>query len=512
MRQPDLPNGNPQRTLLVPLILAVLTLLVHFCLNSRYGYQRDELYFISCGERLAWGYVDIGPLSMWLGRLSREMLGESLFALRFFPALAGAGAVFMAGLLARRLGGGRYAQFLAALAMMVSPWFLGSANVLCLPAFEPLFWTTGAYLVVRIIQTGQSRLWVALGVVAGIGLLNKPSMLFWVGGLAVGMLLTPHRKYFLDKWLWCGVVAGLIIVSPYLYWQVTHGWPTVQFMRQLNEDIMSRISHIEFVAGQLLYMHPFNLPLSLVGLWFYFFAKNGKPYRLFGWLFLAVFAFLFVVKSKTYYFMPAYPMVFAAGGLVIEGYCIRGNRRILRTALPVVMVVGGLITAPLALPILPLKDFDAYVRFATGGILRNTYEVSNTFRDMMGWENQAAVVARVFHSLPEEDRKQCIVIAGNFGEAGAIDFFGKQYGLPPATSTHQNYFFWGPPEHYDIAVAFGPSREELDPVYADVQHVDTITCEETVEDEQHIPVYVCRNPKVDVRKIWPTFREFAFRN
>ena len=179
--------------------MALVKLIIHFSLNSYYGFQRDELYFIACGEHLAWGYVDIGPLAMWLGRLSREVLGDSLFAFRFFPAIAGTVTVFLTGMVARELGGKRFAQGLAALSVLIAPVWLMAGNILSLPSFEPLFWTLAAYLVLRLIHTGNLRLWLWIGVVIGFGFLNKPSMLFWVLALGVGLALTPHRRYFLDN-------------------------------------------------------------------------------------------------------------------------------------------------------------------------------------------------------------------------------------------------------------------------------------------------------------------------
>lgn len=492
--------------------LAVLKLLIHFALNSGYGYQRDELYFIECGKRLDWGYVDVGPLTMWLGRLSREAFGESLFALRFFPAVAGALMVLMTGLLARRLGGGRFAQFLAALAALVSPFYLGSGNVLALPSFEPLIWVTCAYLIVGIIQSGTSRGWLLVGLVAGIGLLNKPSMLFFGGGLLVGLLLTPQRRFLLDKWLWLGGLAAVVLASPYLYWQITHGWATWVFMSHLNRDVMSRIGRIEFLAGQLLYVHPLSLPIWLAGLWFYFRKPEGKAFRLLGWLFVTVFALLFASKSKVYYLLPAYPMLLAAGAYTLEQWAPARNARAFRIAYPVALAATGILFVPVVLPVLPIEKTSGYTRALTLGLLKNVYEINNTFRDQFGWENQAAVVAQVYKSLPPQDQKICMIFAGNFGEAGAIDFYGRKYGLPKATSFHQNYYFWGLPEHTEVAIVIGLDFDELKDVYAEVNQAGLIACNECVYDEQRIPVYVCRQPIVDLRTMWPTLREVAFNN
>lgn len=488
--------------------LAAFKLLLHFYFNSYYGYQRDELYFIACQEHLALGYADIGPLAMWLGRLSREVLGESLFALRFFPALAGAAIVFLTGLVARELGGGRYAQGLAALTALIAPVWLMSGNILALSSFEPLFWVLCAYLLIRIFKTGNSRLWVWVGVVAGLGLLNKPAMLFFGGGLVVGLLLTPYRKYLADKWMWAGGLIALVIVSPNIYWQAANDWPTLLFMRNLNRDVMSRVPRLEFVLGQVLYLHPLNAPIWLAGLGYYLLSKAGKPYRPLGWIYVAVFLLLLIAKSKIYYLAPAYPMLLAAGALMVE----ERRARWLKAAVPTALVLSGLVLAPVSLPLLPIEKLDGYVTAATGGLLKNSYEVTGTFHDQFGWENQAATVAKVFHGLTPEEQEECIIFAGNFGQAGAIDFYGKAYGLPQVYSMHQNYYYWGPPPDAGVAIVYGVNLKDVGEFYGEIEHAATITCAECVDYENNIPVYVCRRPKRSIQEIWPALQSGAFNN
>jgi hypothetical protein len=502
--------------------LAVFKLLLHLSLNGYYGYQRDELYFIACGNRLALGYVDVGPLAMWLGRLSREVLGESLFALRFFSAVAGSLTVLLAGLLARELGGGRFAQGLASLTVVIAPAWLMAGNILSLASFEPLFWTLCAYILVRIIKAGlsdaarpagASRLWIAFGVVAGFGLLNKPSMAFFGLGVVVGLLLTPNRRYFTDKWLYLGGLTAFVIVSPNLYWQAAHGWPTLEFLVDMNKHVMSRISRIEFVAGQIVYMHPFNLPIWVSGLCWLLFSKQGKPYRPLGWVYVTVFVLLIAAKSKIYYLAPAYPMLLAAGTVAVEVVAHRRNRRWMRFAVPLALAAGGLVTAPVGLPLLPIEKLDSYVTAVTGGILKNAYEVTGTFHDMFGWENQVATVAKIYHGLPPEDQSRCIIFAGNFGQAGAIDFYGKKYGLPAVASIHQNYYFWGPPETSgDVAIVLGVRMDDLRNFFYDIRLAATIPCTECVSYENNVPVYVCRDPTISLKDAWPGLRAIAFKN
>jgi hypothetical protein len=495
--------------------LAVVKLLLHFYFNafSYYGYLRDELYFIDAGKHLDWGYVDVGPLTIWMGRLARELMGDSVFSLRFFPAVAGALTIIIVGLMARELGGGRFAQGLAALSALVAPVWLGAQNNLCLPASEPVWWGLCAYILIRIIQTGNTRLWVWFGVVAGIGLLNKPSMLFLGAGITLGLLLTPQRKYLFDRWALIGGLAALVVASPYILWQIPRGWPTVEFLAGMKRMVTDQIPSLVFLIGQAFYLHPFNFPIWLAGLGWFFLAKQARPFRVFGWVYVLILAFLLYTKSKIYYFAPVYPFLLAGGAVAIERWVERRCLRVLKVVLPAVLVAGGLAIAPVVLPVLRFDKTDAYITAATGGLLKNVWEVTATFHDERGWENQARVVAEVFHRLSPEEQADCVIFAGNFGQAGAIDFYGPALGLPPVTAVHQNYYFWGlPAKSGNVVIAFGRSRDTLQRYFGDIQQAATIRSPEAVRGEQNVPVYICRKPLVDFKDAWPKFREGAFLN
>ena len=504
-------SGKLAVGLLASLALFKLALHLYFC--HYYGYQRDELYFIACGEHLSLSYVDIGPLVPWLGRLMRELLGNSLFAIRLPSAVVGTGTVFLTGWLAWYWGGGRFAQALAALTVIIAPVWLQSGNILALPSFEPLFWTGCICLIAVIFKTGRSRLWLAAGVVAGIGLLNKPSMLFFGMGLVVGMLLTRQRKHLADKWLWAGGAVALAIVAPGLYWQAAHGWPTWEFVHGLNRDLMSRIPRWLFLLGQVVYQHPLNTPIWLAGLGWLFFSKSAQPYRAFGWLFLVVLALLLAAKSKIYYLAPAFPMLLAAGCVAIETLTDRRAPRWPKAAIPGALVLGGLLTLPVGLPVLSIDRVDRYVSTLTFGALDKVYEVTGTWHDQHGWENQVATVAGVYNTLTPEEQQDCMILVSNFGQAGAIDYFGPAYGLPPAVSIHQQYFFWGPGKASgNVAIVYGHSRDAVARFFAEITQAATINCPECMPYENALPVFVCRKPLVALRDAWPEFRRVAFSN
>jgi hypothetical protein len=496
--------------------LAVLKLLLHFYFSafSNYGLLFDELQFIDYGKHLDWGYVDDGPLTIWMGWLSRELMGDSVFALRFCPAIAGALMIVIVGLVARELGGGRFAQGLAALAALIAPVYLATQNQFCPPASEPVWWGLCAYFVIRIIKTGNTRLWVWFGVIVGLGFLNKPSILFLGAAVAVGLLLTPERQYLFNRWALIGGLAALVIASPYILWQIPHDWATVQFLAQAKRRAAANVPSLGFVSGQVWAVHPVNFPIWLAGLGWFLVAKDARSFRVLGWAYLLMLGLLLVVKSQIHYFTPVYPFLLAGGAVAIERWVNQRGLRRLKLVLPAVLVLGGLVVAPMVLPVLPIEKTDAYVSAATAGVVANTYGITCAFHDAQGWENLAKVVAEVFHRLSPEEQADCIIFAGNYGEAAAIDFYGPALGLPPATAFHMNYYFWGPPaKSGNISIYVGLDRDALARSFGEVQQAATFEAPDHVFFvEDHVPVYVCRKPRFNLKELWPNLRKRAFLN
>lgn len=486
---------------------ALFALVLHLVYNRWYGYHHDEFYFLACGYHLAFGYVDHPPLTPWIARLSDELFGQSLTGLRFFPAVASAVAVFLTGLLARRLGGGRFAQSLACVAYIIAPVYLRSQNVLAIPSFEPVFWVACSYLVVRIIQDDNPKLWLCVGAIAGIGLMNKHTMAFFGVGLVVGLLLTRHRKHFLSPWLYAGGAVASLIFLPNLVWQMQNDWPTVQFIRRLNAEVMSGISLPQFVLGQLLYLHPFNAAIWLAGLVWLFRGEAGKPYRILGWIWVTVFLLLLVAKSKIYYLAPAYPAVLAAGGVALGAYAERKGRAWFRPAAIGTLTVGGIVFAPVALPILPIETTDRYIRTLSFGALDNVYEITGDLHGQFGWQTRIKRVAEIYESLPENERDNAVIFAPNYGLAGMVDYLGKDYGLPNAISGHMTYYLWGPGDGpFDTAIALDMRREDLEQVFEQVDMKPPVVLEHTNPGNREFYVAVCRKPKLPIDEIWPELR------
>lgn len=496
-------------TVLLP-ALAGVKLLLHLATHHRYGYERDELYFVACAKRLAWGYVDHPPLVPWIARLSGELFDYSLFGLRLFPSLALTAGLVLTALMARRLGGGLFAQGLAALSFLISPLYLRLGTFLNIPSFEVLYWSLAAYLLIILLDEDRPRLWPWIGVVVGVGLLNKHSMLLFGFSLAVGVLLSPGRKYFKCGWLWLGGAIALLIFLPNLAWQIANGLPTLEFLQNLNRDVMGQVSAGHFLIGQVLYMHPLLLPVWLAGLWWYLYSADGRKYRALGWVFVVTIAVLLAAKSKVYYLAPAFPMLLAAGAVAIERWIPRPQGAWLRFAIPSLLAAGGLAFLPLALPILPIDTLDRLIPRVTLGAIEDPFSLTEHFHKEFGWEDQVAVVAGVYHGLPEADRARAAILAGNYGEAGAIDFFGPQRGLPEAISGHHSYYLWGPGDATgEVVIALGVPRDTLEEIFAQIEEVARIHHPHALPLETNLPVYLCRKPRMSLSTAWPLLRRFV---
>ena len=254
-------------------VIAAIKLLLHLYAGRHYGYFVDELYYLACSRHLDWGYVDQPPLIAVITWVARFLLGQSLPAIRFFPAVAGAAEVALTALIARELGGGRFAQVLSATSVLVAPGILGGDSLLTMNAFEPLFWMGCAYLVVRIIKTGNQRLWVCFGVIAGVGVENKYSMAMFAAGLVLGLLLASEWRLLANHWVWIGGAIALLIFVPNLLWNIQHHFPFLELQANIRRSGRNvPLGSVKFLVEEILTLHPLTLPIWLGGLWFFFFT------------------------------------------------------------------------------------------------------------------------------------------------------------------------------------------------------------------------------------------------
>ena len=498
--------------------LALAGVVLHLPFLRSYGWFRDELYYVVCGRHLDFGYVDHPPFVALVARLVTSVFGDSLVALRLVSVLTGAAVVYLAGRLARELGGGLFAQGLAAVCVLIAPVYLYNFHVFSMNVFDVFFWTLGALVVVHIVKTGNQRLWLLFGLVAGIGLENKHSMLFFGLGVFVGVLLTPERRQFRSPWIWLGGAVAALLFLPNILWEVAHGWPTLEFIRNAEAHKNVALSPLAFLGEQALQMHPLTLPIWLAGLGWYLLSRPGRSFRPLGWIYLTALALLLTQHSKAYYLAPAYPPLFAAGGVAIEGWLARLRQPLLRPALAglifALLVAGGAATAPLVLPALPVESFIRYQRALgvqpSSGERHQMGDLPQHFADMHGWREMVAEVARVYGTLTPEEQARAVVFGQNYGEAGAVNVLGRAYGLPPAISGHNSYFLWGPPdESKSVIIIFGGDEEDNRAVCADLQRAGEIRCDHCMPYEDHDPVYVCRGLKMSMRELWPRVKQFG---
>lgn len=497
--------------LLIYLGLGKLT--IHFLTCGQYGYFRDELYYMACGENLAFGYVDHPPFVAIAAKISRLLLGDSLFALRFFSAAAGAFVVFLTGMIVRELGGRRFAQFLAALAVILSPIYLGLGSFLSMNPFDHLFWALSAYILILILKSDNTKLWVLFGIALGLGLQNKYSMIFFDFGLVVGLILTANRKYFLSPKLWIAGSIAFLIFLPNIIWQIINKWPTLEFMR--NASLYKNLPLVphEFLGSQILEMLPFLFPILLFGLFYYLFSKSGRPFRLFGWMYLAIFILFILTRAKTYYIAPIYPIMFAAGAIAIEKFMLKKGWNWLKHVTVSLLILGGVSAAPMALPVLPVETYIRYSEFigiAPPPVERHEMgQLPQHFADMFGWENMAATVAKAYHQLSSDEKAKCGIFCVNYGEAGAIDFFGRKFNLPKAISGHNNYWLWGPRGYTgEVMLMIGVGEDVLKSIFREVRQVEIIKHEYVMPYENNLPVYLCKDALLSIEEVWPRLKNF----
>src|SRR5271157_2543541 len=429
--------------------IAAVKLLLHLYAGRHYGYFVDELYYLACAQHLAWGYVDQPPLIALVAWIARGLLGDSLPAIRLLPALAGAGLVLMTGLMARELGGKRFAQALAALCVLAAPGFLALDHFLSMNAFEPLFWMGCAWVVIRILRTGDARLWLWFGLLAGIGIQNKHSMLIFGFGIVVGLLLTPERRVLRTKWFWIAGLAAFAIFLPNLLWNVQTHFPFLELQANIRRSGRNvDLTPFAFLGQEVLAMLPMSAPIWLAGLWFFFFRPEGKPFRALGWAWLVAAALILALNPRTYYLFPAFPVLFAGGSVLWERWLAGARVQWIKAAYAALIFLMAAVLAPTMVPLLPVET---YIRYSAATHLQQprveTHKLGplpQLFADQFGWEEMVATVARVYNGLPAEVRASTAIFGQSYGQAGAVDLFGPKYGLPQAISGHLSYYLWGP--------------------------------------------------------------------
>jgi 4-amino-4-deoxy-L-arabinose transferase-like glycosyltransferase len=492
--------------LIVLFAVALVDVVVHVLFSGQYGFHRDELDIIMSARQLDWGYVAYPPLTPLLARIGLELFGPSLVGLRLLPALGQGLVVVLTGLMARDFGGSRSAQVLAAFAAAIAPVALTAGLLIQYLSFDYLWWVVAAFCVVRLLKTEDPRWWLGIGAAIGLGVLTKYTMIFFAVGLAAGILLSPARRYLRSPWLWAGVGLAFVIVLPNLLWQVRNDLVYLRFVQAIHTRDLAWGRAEGFLPNQFYAnVNPLALPFLIAGLYFVFFAASGRRFRAIGWTYLVALLLFMATQGRFYYIAPAYPMLLAAGAAWLDGW-LNGRdprrTRAVRGVLFAMLSVGAVLAVALALPVAPINS----------ALWSITAELGDNFREMVGWPELVEQVAGIYQALPPEKRARAAILAGNYGEAGALDLYGPTHGLPPPISGGNSLWARGygdPPPETVILVGFDPAYAER--LFQSCQPAGQVKNRYGVrneESERHTTLYVCGEPWRPWPQLWPDMQWF----
>jgi hypothetical protein len=467
-------------------------------LASGYGYHRDELYFLEAGRHLDWSYADQGPLTPLIARAMSAIAPDSLTLLRLPSALAAGAVVLLTGLLARELGGGARAEAIAAGSAAVASIVLFTGHLLSTSTFDLLAWTAVTWLAVRAIRTGDDRLWLVAGVVLGLGLLNKPLPAFLAAGLLAGVVVAGPRGLLRNRYVWAGAAVAVALWSPWIAWQAANDWPQLDIARELSAGgSTSSEPWWAIVPFQFLLISPVLAPVWIAGLVRLLRDPAVRRFRFLAWTWIALAVVFMASAGKPYYLSGLMPALLAAGAVPVDTWLERGRARLRAATVIGALALSAAVNVVIALPVLPAAD--------AGPVVNLNEDVGET----IGWPDLARTVARVDRGLP--DPGGAVIVAGNYGEAGALDRYGPGLGLPRVYSGHNAYAGWGrPPDGAAPVIAVGLDGADLSEHLRGCRLVARIDNDAGVEnEEQGRPVSVCAGPRRPWAVEWPRMRRLG---
>jgi hypothetical protein len=500
------------------IVLAKLAFHIYF--NNRYGYFRDEFDYMSCGDHLQWGYVDQPPLIPFLLHICRAVFGDSLRSIRLIGAVASSVLVAQTALIAREMGGKRFALLLSAVCVVVAPQYLSNGSLLGTNCLEPNLWMGCAYFAILAIKRTEPRYWLWFGVIAGIGLEEKYTIALFGLGVVVGLLLTEQRRVLLSKWMWLGGTAAFLIFLPNLLWNMHYDWPFLQLMHNIRaggRDVV--LGPIDFLLQQVLLVNPLNVAIWLPGLFALLIWRRLKSYRFLGWCYLFCYVTLFLLHGKNYYLSPIYPMLLAAGAVLVEAVLSGPDSAWLRLAwlkpaILVVLLANGAYLAPIVIPVFSPDHFLDYAKHLPMKlpVMEHSHAraaLPQWYSDQFGWKEVADEALVAWNQVPANERAGCAIFAQNYGQAGAIDFFDHGQGLPPVISGDRTYWLWGPRGYSgDCMVVLGDRKQRLEQLFSQVEYLGTST-ENPWALQPPAFFYLCIGPKFgSLDALWPKIKHW----
>ncbi len=490
--------------------LAAIKLALHFGVNlfGPYEFHRDEFLYMAMGEHLRLWSMDFPPFMALLSELTRRILGDSLFAVRLFPALFSTALLVLAAAIAKQLGGGRFAQVLAALCILANILFLRSGNLFQPVVFDQVWWTIALFALIRLCNTEDPGWWLLFGIACGVGLLSKFSILIFGLAAFIGLVLSVRRRELLTPWPWYAALLAFLIGSPSIVGQMQLGLPVLDQVGDLRSAQLARVTPVDFLVGQVRW-GPQGL-VALAGLMALLFDRRLRPFRMVGWTCLAALLLLIALRGKPYYAGPIHPALLASGAVLIERFSVARWSAVLRWVTVVAVVGYAAVTLPIGLPILAPPVLVRYLNWigSEEAVTTNVGDMERLpqdFADMLGWEAQVDAVARVYHRLDPVEQEQAVLLGSNYGEAGAIDFYGPRRGLPNAIAYVGTYWFFGPGEKPgDVVISIGFSYDDMASFFGTVTPAAHVMNHYAVAEQRDLFVYVCRGPRETVQEVWPS--------
>ncbi len=509
------PDDRPPFAAPAVTALAALFLIAHLATVAAgaYEFHRDELLYLAMGQHLRLWRMDFPPGIALIAQTLRATVGDSLLAVRAVPALASSLLVVLAALLAREMGGGRYAQALAAVAVIANPLFMRAGALFQPVVLDQVTWTLGYLALARWRRTDDPRWWIGVGAAGGLGLLCKFSVVFFGFGVLVAVAVLPERRVLRTVWPWAAALLALVVGSPSLVGQVRLGGPVFGQMHDLRATQLARSGPAEFLQSQLL-MGP-GVLLAVLGVIGLFWWAPLRRWRVVGLACLVPFATLLLSHGKGYYAGPVFPTLFAAGACWVERRA-GGRRRsdvVTRAGAVGVLAAYGLLVLPVGFPVLPPEPMARYARAMglTAVVRTNVGEMlplPQDYADMLGWSEQARAIAAVYHALSPAEQNRAVLVAGNYGEAGAVDYYASRYGMPGVVSPAGSYWFFGPGDRPgDVTLVLSGSAEtrpQLERLFERVTPAAIVTNRWGVPEEQRVTVWRCDGPRQSLQQVWPS--------
>lgn len=492
--------------------IAGLFILVKLCLhlltNTHYELHRDEMLYFNQGDHPGWGNASVPPFIGWIAYIIKAIFGYSVFGIRLLPALLGGASIIIIAKFVADLRGGMIALVLACSAFVLSPGFLIFGTLFTVNAFDQFFWLLIAYLFFKMVRTDNPKLWIWIGIVGGIAFLNKYLVLYLIAGFGAGLLFSPHRKLLFSKYLSLAVAIGLLIITPNLYWQHSHGWPVFFHVAELAKTQMANMTYRNFLIDlfDLNYVTTF---FWLAGFGAVLVLTSEKQHRYLGIATLTVLLLIMLTSGKAYYLLGLIPVLFAISGYILEKYFTK-RRAVINYLVWAMIVVFSTLAIPFALPVLSFEKLSQYSEKTAGFVSYpfsrwedgKIHHISQVFSDMTGWEELASLVNRAYQQIPQSERQNCTIYAErNYGYAGAVHFYGRQHALPAAITFLDSYVLWAPDSiakgpliyiHYEIG--------GLEHLFEKCIVVGAV--ENPYFRENGVKVFLCRNPNENLQAVY----------